>query len=670
VSELGSRLLTGIVAIAIGGLVCVVAPASTLAREGDSIGEIVFASDLGRVAPLPAPALYSITTDGENRKRLTPYALGLAWPAWSPSASNLAFVRNGDLYLVRGARPGSRRLTRGAGIALPPVWSPDGAKIAYLGGGGRFLDLFVVDIRAERSRRLGRRVVGRQTLPYPGRPTWSPNGRRIAFVRAIREGIDRHQLRVVDVHTGREHRLTAPDGFDAEPSWAPDGTRISFTRYNRWGAFGLRVLDLRLRRLRHLAKGANAPAWSPDGTRIAFKRDYSIYVVDARGGRARVLSGRGFGGGSSFRDPPVWSPDGRRIAVVHRGEIYSVQVDGRRRQRVTREVPVRRLEGGFAWSHRGNRIAFISGAYDPGDLDLYTIAREGSALAVLTRNTLQEFDPAWSPDGKQVAFIRYRYPLVHPWPSVFSLVVMDLESGLVRSLAAGGHSPSWSPDGARIAFERNGDLFLVDAKGANEKLLRGTSEVETDPDWSPDGNRIAFASGPNNAVTGIHSSRKDIYAVELGSGVAVRVTSFEAERGERGCILRDAFEPAWSPDGKEIAYTLETGGSSSCLPSRGVYSSIRVVSADGQGSRFLTDGGHSSPIDDRGAYAPIWSPDGRQVLFVSDLEYRVGQEYRDIRRIGIVPREGGRFEFVTPRTFDAHSPDWRVSPLSATPPVR
>jgi hypothetical protein len=210
------------------------------------------------------------------------------------------------------------------------------------------------------------------------------------------------------------------------------------------------------------------------------------------------------------------------------------------------------------------KIVFVRGA-SGRHAQLWAVNPDGSGLAPLTALPGVSADPAWSPDGKELVFAhapRFASPPSPPSP-LWSLYIMSKDGAGLRRLTRcqrpgclQDYEPAWSPDGSRIAFVRNQDIYLMNANGTGVRRLTRTATPLGDgqPAWSPDGRKLAFIVARVQPY-----NRSAIYLMNAnGTGVR-RLTGCLP-----GCI---DSEPAWSPDGTKIAfvrnwnvYTMSPGG--------------------------------------------------------------------------------------------------------------
>jgi Tol biopolymer transport system component len=192
--------------------------------------------------------------------------------------------------------------------------------------------------------------------------------------------------------------------------------------------------------------------------------------------------------------------------------------------------------------------------------------------------------PAWSPDGKLIAFVSRRDGHGHVY-------VMNADGTGTRQVTTGPKEddhPSWSPDGKRIVFGREGALFVVPAAGGTVKRVGKGLGNAADPAWSPDGTHIAYDYRmPGFAIREIWLMNAD------GTGIR-KLTNLEAK----------SALPAWSPDGSRIAFE-----SDAAAP--GKPANIFVVEVANGESEHLSE----SDIDE---IQPTWAPDGITVTFSRD----------------------------------------------------
>ena len=200
----------------------------------------------------------------------------------------------------------------------------------------------------------------------------------------------------------------------------------------------------------------------------------------------------------------------------------------------------------LATSPLWGKIAFDS--LRDGNYEIYTMESDGSHQTRLTFNEVTDVNPAWSPNGQQIAFHSYRDGEKNP-----EIYVMDADGTNQRRLThhpgMDGY-PDWSPDGKQIAFDsgRNGnatsEIFVMDTNGGNVRQITRMGFASR-PKWSPNGRRILF-----EAVT---DTGREIYMVDADGRNRWQV-SFQNPRA-------GMFARGWSPDGKRVLYTEAIGHS-------------------------------------------------------------------------------------------------------------
>ena len=267
--------------------------------------------------------------------------------AWgqAPTTPKIVFSsdRNGndEIYMMDIDGKNPRNLTNHPGFDFSPAWAPDGQRIAFYSSRQEDEGLYVMDADGDNQHYLA-------LMHQPGHATWSPDGKQIAFDCAVGRRTD---ICVIDVDGGNLRNFTLhPFGhplhpFDDEhPTWSPDGRQIAFTS-NRESGIGIFAMDSdgnNLRRLTPLRSWDYNPAWSPDGKQIAFQssqnENIDIYVMNADGSNRRRLT----------RHPahdryPSWSPDSKRILFYSErdgvnGEVYMMDAHGNNQQNLTNHI--------------------------------------------------------------------------------------------------------------------------------------------------------------------------------------------------------------------------------------------------------------------------------------------------------------------------------------------
>jgi Tol biopolymer transport system component len=315
------------------------------------------------------------------------------------------------------------------GLASAAVPTHNG-KIAFLRetancGTSLGTDVYVMNSDGSSQKRLTTK--GRACTPDRNAPVWSPNGRKIAFVRQIGCSISTsggcNELFLMNADGSGQRQLTKnrAELYRYPPTWSPDGRKIAFVG-NDLDKSGQKtgscpcdifVINADGSGLKKLAADSVDPVWSPDGKRIAFVANRhggillegEIYVINADGTHQRSLSN------DRAQDTlPVWSPDGKKILFTSASSsrpgkygLYVMKANGSSRKRLEK-IPVDHgLLSDGVWSPDGKKIVFQTFGYG-----IYVMNADGSGQTKLTKDEASSIPPAWSPNGKQIAFISSR----------------------------------------------------------------------------------------------------------------------------------------------------------------------------------------------------------------------------------------------------------------------
>jgi Tol biopolymer transport system component len=344
-----------------------------------------------------ADRLLIVNADGSGKPTVAPEPTGVEFPVWSPDGSQIAFndsdSASGYLSVVNADGTQYRQLYDNGNSYTPFTWSGKGGELAYVGTDPR-RDTYMPAIFAVRADGGGRRM-----LVDGAFPSWSPDGRMLAFLRCP-------FIRVINSDGTGERRLVRFDGSaDCEDYpdeyldilWSADSQKIAYTT-SFWknpkrsceSSGDCNYIDpetnTELCRVHIIgvSEGSHVQvvgggllgkfdsqcdiAWSPDGKEVAFTRNGFLYSVTAEGKRERPFAARGL--------QPSWSPDGSRLAFLRNGTIYALDVQRHEERRVARADEL-------SWSPDGKALVIArtikppvqtdQGEHEPGEYVFETI---------------------------------------------------------------------------------------------------------------------------------------------------------------------------------------------------------------------------------------------------------------------------------------------------------
>jgi Tol biopolymer transport system component/C-terminal processing protease CtpA/Prc len=503
----------------------------------------------------------------------------LAEPSLSPDGAMIAFVSGGDVWEVSAAGGVAHLLVTGGATEGRPLYSPDGTRLAFTSTRGGSQNIYVLDLASGRTSRITFAEAAEEL------DAWSPDGKWLYFASAASDVARQPDIFRVSaaggtpIEVSRERYLAE---FQAAPS--PDGTRIAL-----------------------MARGMSYSQWWRNGSSHIDKSELWLKPIGESGGYSRLLPA------DARHAWPMWSPDGASITYMSDGDgaenLYRLSLaPGAQPQPLTRFRDGRLLYPGMAAN--GSAIVFernmaiwkLDAA--AGEARPVPITLRGAPAGEQPRHlTLSNFTAmALSPDGQKVAVIAHG--------ELFAAPAKDGGPAQRITTSVGAeHEPVWSPDSRRLLYvtERGLDEWLVeyDVASGKETVLtrRGNAAV---PVYAPDGKSAVYLLD-DHELHRIVLPRDGTPASDM---VLASFPSWPSRGGPK---------PAWSPDGKYVAFAKTDPKS---------FTNVEIVPAAGGASHaasFLANG-------QMGAIA--WSADGKYILF--DTAQR--SEDSRIVRIDLTPR--------------------------------
>ncbi len=605
--------------------------------------------------------------------RITPDdGLDYFWPVWAFGGTKILFTaRRGpegspeQVYVMNPDGTERVQLTNNAWRNQQPKDSPDGRSIIFTSSWPQFehIALFRLDTATLEVTNVSAAQV--RAGSFDADPRWYDGGSRIVFANTVADDLSKTVPTAIDTMAadGSDRRhIVVDSSYNVDPTVSLDGNLLTYSSYRGGGnprdpgteklqvklnGWFLPVRNLATGRERVLNLGTNCatraptsrcapnepsafnPVWRPDNKAIGFlaalsSRDMCVCALDIDGSNPRVVvatadlaltwfdwtdhigprqapvfgalrptSGLLFSGmderGAALwssgsdrwgeRPLPLpadlrvvsgrWSRDRRKIVIAAVAPLDAYPV------RVTQPVPAKRNRH-FTFNVLDSATAAGVTTVDPS-LQVFMLNADGTDLRRLTGPTIEDWrdavpdgelrantDPDISPDGRFVVFTN-----VSPTGESF-ILRLDLGSGEVVSLTnatAGANSvsdtsPRYSPDGRRVAFSSSvgatRQILVTDADGRNAIHVTDDVHMNFSPAWSPDGRSLAFVSYRGKGLLPSTSA-----AGTLGRAGGLRRDGWFLVRAAMGTrrleVIADpkgrgAFSPVWSPDGKQVLY--------------------------------------------------------------------------------------------------------------------
>ncbi|MBI2839538.1 MAG: PD40 domain-containing protein [Acidobacteria bacterium] len=513
-----------------------------------------------------------------------------------PAGDRIVFSLLGDLYLLPIGGGEARRITSGPSYDVQPRFSPDGKWIAFTSDRSGIENIWICDLEGSNSR-----AISTEKEKTVSAPEWSPSG---DYIVGRKRTTDTSSIGTIDLYmwhikgglgvqiTKREDQ---PDAADLE--FSPDGRFLYFSardsryRYDRnvdEGIWQIKRLDLRNNQTVPLSQdwgGMAAPRISPDGKLMAYVRrvrtQTRLELMDLATGSTRVLAPavqrdmqEGFADHGVFPGY-AWTPDGGAVVATAEGRIWKWELS------------------------TGNRtlIPFTAAVEQRVSQALRT---PRPAVQDMVRARIVQW-PVESSDGETLAF-----------SALGHLYTMALPGGTPKRLTAGDDlefSPAWSPDGKEVAYvtwndKSYGQVWAVTAEvGSVPRRVTTNAGQYANPSFSPDGSKIAYLKGSGVTARGYDLGEEiwhEVQWVEAGGGAG----HFVVGTKNRGSNRRMA-RPFFSRDGERIFYLEDDKTEKPTEVPKAILVSVKL---DGTDRRVHMRWGMAEEA--------LVSPDGRWVAFM------------------------------------------------------
>ncbi len=478
----------------------------------------------------------------------------------------IAFVHAGDIWIVPAAGGTARRLTSDEGLELFPKFSPDGRWIAYSAeyGGNRQVWVIAVDggtprqltfyndvgpmpprggfdyqvldwtpdgkhvlFRANRlpwGVRMGRPYLvpfegGMErplAVPESGGGMLSPDGKKLVYTPISREfrtwkryrGGRAQDIWIYDLEADTAEPITEYDGTDNQPVWV--GNTIYYTSDREDGRLNLWAHDLATGAARRVTEHRDFDVlWPSAGPRqVVYECGGQLYRFDpatSRSTRVPVqLTGDFLAALPAYRKVAGFvsgydiSPSGKRAVFAARGDLFTVPEQKGDTRNITRTDGVREMSP--AWSPDGRHVAYLSDR--SGEYELYLRAQDGSGeeRRLTSGGAVWKSTPVWSPDGKKLAWAD-RTPRLR-YLEVDTEQVLDVDTGVYGTF----QSYRWSPDSrflvyAKVEQTQFSSIFLYSLADRRIDALTDDTTNDFDPVFDPEGRYLYFLSDRDYNLT-------------------------------------------------------------------------------------------------------------------------------------------------------------------------
>ncbi len=472
------------------------------------------------------------------------------------SKTQIVFNYGGDLWIVGRDGGDARQLTSGVGDETSPSFSPDGTMVAFTGEYDGNRDVFVVPATGGVPKRLTYHPADEDVLG------WTPDGKNVLYMSWGNSF--RHfefQLYTVPVAGGFPAQLPIPVG--AEASFSPDGTHLAYVPHDQWQEAWKRyhggqttpiwIADLKDSSITKVPRdnsNDHFPMWVGDTVYFISDRNgpVSLFAYDTK---TRQVSEALHSDGLDFKTASA-GPDAIVIEQFGAIKLYDLSTHQAKKVPIRvsgdleavrphfAKVDPKRIQN-FGISPTGARAVFEAWG------EIFTVPTDKGDIRNLTHSpAVADRDPAWSPDGKSIAYFSDE-------SGEYELSIRSQNGmGEVRHINLGNppsffYTPTWSPDSKKIAYsDKRLNLWYVDLDNPKPKLVDtdysgGFGPTQLNQTWAPDSKWVGYNKQ-------LPSGQHAVFVYSLEQGKFFQITDG----------MSDALYPAFDKNGKYLYFTAST----------------------------------------------------------------------------------------------------------------
>lgn len=503
--------------------------------------------------------LWTRSSDDKKAKRVTGDYEDPSWPSWSPNGEQIIFQSykggNYHIWMMDPDGANMQQLTFGKYDDREPRFSPDGSQVAFSSDRDGSYDIWVLNLSS------GKLSQWTDSPEEEYQPTWAPDGKEIAFVSGEFENgkAKTNQIDAVDDSANRRSLVEEDKGTILSPSWAPNGDDVAY-----------------------ILQTGNQSSLKISGNKLTEEEeDVFPFPVEWISSNEFIYTADGKIKKRNLEQESVETiPFQAELTIEKNDNHYKEQDFDSQKPRPVKGIVAPTL------SPNGEQVAFAA----LNDIWLLEIGNKKPKK--LTNDKYLESDPAWSPDGTRIAYSSDKSGSV----DIYILNLSTNKERKLTSLPGAEVASSWSPDGTKIAFQdQDGATHIVNIESGEIKEVLEPMWEPGYPTWGPNGETLSLTA-LKSFSNRFREGTNQIFNVDLKTGKKSYVEPIPF----KSLSNRVNSGPVWSPDGKHMAFIIE--------------STLWVMPVDTTGNPT----GEPRQITHEVSESPSWGGDSETLLYLSN----------------------------------------------------